>query len=298
MVVACPRCKTKLKVDDTKLSPQGSRFKCPKCSTTLIVKKPVVQQKKALYDKKVLVAHSNPSVAETARKVLERERYEVITSADGIDAMIRALKEFPSIGIIEVALPKIYGFEVCKRLKARSETRDMKLILMPSIHDKTKYRREPMSLYGADEYIEEQDVPTRLIEIINNVKGAAPTEAEKPLQQPSGASVQPSPEKKAELPPKQSAPPPPRPAADEKGGEFIEKAKRLARTIINDIYLYNATKVDEAIRRGEFYTVFAAEVREGRKLFDSRIPQETRNKFDYYNEAIENFLSAKKSSLG
>jgi len=46
VVVVCPKCKTKLKVDDAKLSPQGSRFKCPKCSTVLAVKKPVVQEKK------------------------------------------------------------------------------------------------------------------------------------------------------------------------------------------------------------------------------------------------------------
>ena len=233
-----------------------------------------------------------------AKKVLEREQYEIIASGDGIDAMIRALKELPSVGIIEVALPKIYGFEVCKRLKARSETKDMKLILVPSIFDKTKYRREPVSLYGADDYIEEQDLQTKLLETINRLKGGAPGEPEKPRQQPSPEPPPPPvTEKKIDEPVKEQPQPSPKPAADEKGSEFIEKAKRLARTIINDIYLYNSTKVDEAIKRGEFYDVFAAEVREGRKLFESRIPQETRSKFDYYTEAIENFLSAKKTSL-
>ena len=77
----------------------------------------------------------------------------------------------------------------------------------------------------------------------------------------------------------------------------VEKAKRLARTIINDIYLYNAAKVEESIRNDNFYTVFASEVREGKKLYDSRIPQEIRNMNDFFREAIDNFLLAKKTAI-
>jgi len=44
VVVMCPKCKTKLKVDETRLSPEGSRFKCPKCATVLVVKKPAARK--------------------------------------------------------------------------------------------------------------------------------------------------------------------------------------------------------------------------------------------------------------
>ncbi|NIT04273.1 thioredoxin, partial [Candidatus Saccharibacteria bacterium] len=37
----CPKCKAKLKIPDEKIKPEGSKFKCPKCQTTLLVKKPV-----------------------------------------------------------------------------------------------------------------------------------------------------------------------------------------------------------------------------------------------------------------
>jgi len=301
VVVVCPKCKTKLKVDDAKLSPQGSRFKCPKCSTVLVVKKPVVQEKKALDEKKILIAHSNPSVVENIRTLLAGAGYAVTSSSDGIDAMVKALKERPWLGIVEVALPKIYGFEVCKRLKGRTETKEMKFILVPSIYDKTKYRREPVSLYGADDYIEEHELSTRLVEAIGRIKSGPPAETEAPQERPAAKAPAAPEMKPAEKKPEPSAAQPAaaavRATTDVKGDEFTEKARRLARTIINDIYLYNSAKVDESVRQGNFYAVFASEVKEGKKLYDNRIPQETRNKADFFREAFDNFLAAKKKAL-
>ncbi len=301
MVVVCPKCKTRLKVDETKLSPQGSRFKCPKCSTVLVIKKPAVQEKKSLDHKKILLAHSSASVVENIKNLLVGEGYTVITSVDGIDAMVKALKELPAFGIIEVALPKIYGFEVCKKLKSRPETKEMKLILVPSIYDKTKYRRDPVSLYGADDYIEEHDLSVRLIESINRIKSGVPAEPDKAGSTAPTNAAPKAPEQQAGRKGCRGAGQgwSRRPArtADVKTDESIEKARRLSRTIINDIYLYNSAKVDEAVRRGDFYAVFGAEVKEGFKLYENRIPQEIRNKADFYREAIDNFLVAKKKSL-
>lgn len=301
MVVVCPKCKTRLKVDEAKLSPQGSRFKCPKCSTVLVIKKPAVQEKKSLDHKKILLAHSSASVVENIKNLLAGEGYTVIISVDGIDAMVRALKELPAFGIIEVALPKIYGFEVCKKLKSHPETKEMKLILVPSIYDKTKYRRDPVSLYGADDYIEEHDLSVRLIEAINRIRSGVPAETDKPeiqTQPQPTAPEQKLPERAAGVPVREKqVAPAPGPTADVKTDELIEKARRLSRTIINDIYLYNSAKVDESVKRGDFYAVFGAEVKEGFKLYENRIPQETRKKADFYREAIDNFLVAKKKSL-
>jgi predicted Zn finger-like uncharacterized protein len=301
VVVVCPKCRIKLKVNDARLTPQGSRFKCPKCGTVLVVKKPVVQEKRTLNERKVLVAHSSPAVVDTIYDILEKEGYTVVTSSDGIDAMVRALKELPSLVIIEVALPKIYGFEVCKKLKSRPETKHIGVVLVPSIYDKTKYRRDPVSLYGADDYIEEHEISTKLMASIERIKSKTTQPApEKPHPQPTTAvpatpEIKPV-EKKIEEPPMEPAPAL-KPAEEDVTDEFTEKAKRLARTIISDIYLYNSAKVDNAVRHGNFYAVFASEVREGLKLYENRIPKETRAKADFFREAIDNFLSAKKKSL-
>lgn len=300
MIVICPKCKTRLKVDDTKLLPKGSRFKCPKCSIVLVVKKPAVHVKKILDSTKILVAHSNPAIIEKISSILSQQGYKAIISNDGIDAMVKAVKEYPFLSIVEVILPKIYGFEVCKRLKSRTETKDMKFILITSVYDRTKYRREPISLYGADEYIEDHNLSTELIEKINRLRSITEEETEKVIQPPikepetrhhgkiEGPEQKVQPEIKKETI---------SPAEAEASEEKVERAKRLARTIINDIYLYNSAKVDVSIKNDNFYSVFANEVKEGKKLYENRILPEIRNLGDFYREAIDNFIFIKKNKV-
>ncbi len=275
MVVTCPKCKVRLKVDETRLKPEGSRFKCPKCGSTLLVKKPAAPVKKSLDRKKVLVAHSNAVMMEQILPILKKRDLTIVTASDGIDAMVKALKELPFLSLVEVALPKIYGFEVCKRLKSRTESKDMKFILVASIYDKKKYKREPSSLYGADDYIEEHMLSEELVDKIDTLL------AESKVQSPAAPTAV------MHLPPKEEHP----------SGEKIERARRLARTIINDIYLYNSERVEDSLRNENFYQVFATEVKEGRKLYESRIQQEIKDINDFYLEAIENFIAAKKKTL-
>ena len=292
MVVVCPKCKIRLKVDEGKLKVEGSRFKCPKCSTFLLVKKPVAVTKKAMDNNKVLISHSNPAIINEITSLLTKNGYQTITATDGIDAMVKAIKELPFLTIIEVSLPKIYGFEVCKRLKLRAETKEMKFMLVTSVYDKKRYKREPASLYDADEYIEDHQISELLVDKINKIRGIKPEEKEKRLEKPPEEPVMEKIEQKAEVQIKPEAITG-KPLFDEK----IERAKRLARTIISDIYLYNRAKADESIRNNNFYFVFAAEIKEGLKLYENRISQEVRAHGDFFREAIENFIANKKKIL-
>ncbi len=291
MVVICPKCKAKLKVDDTKLSPAGSRFKCPKCGVVLLVKKPAAQPKKNLDPGKILIAHSNPEMLRNITSILSPLGCSIITALDGIDAVVKALKECPFLTVMEVALPKIYGFEVCKRLKVRPETKNMKFILVASVYDKKKYRREPVSFYGADDYIEDHEISEQLLDKAIRLR-SQPAEG-KPESRTSQPAERQSAEAETGSVAGETVPSRDQISTDEK----IEKAKRLARTIINDIYLYNTAKVEDSIKNGNFFTVFASELKEGQKLYGNRVSAETRAISDFFTEAIENFLTAKKNSL-
>jgi len=54
----------------------------------------------------------------------------------------------------------------------------------------------------------------------------------------------------------------------------------------------------ESINNGNFYAVFAPEVKEGQKLYEKRIPQVIRDSGDYYKKTIEEFIAKKKKELG
>lgn len=296
MIVICPKCKIKLKIDEGKLTAEGSRFKCPSCSTVFLVKKPLDIPKRAIDNNKILVAHSNPALMDKIIALLTKEGYQIITASDGIDAMVKAMKELPFLTIIEVALPKIYGFEVCRRVKLRSETKEIRVILVASVYDKKRYRREPESLYGADDYIEEHHISEFLLSKINALRGVKPEEKKEEIEKPEEKLIQ----KKEEVFEQKVEPQittqqviTEMPLLDER----IEKAKRLARIIVSDIYLYNTMKVEESIRNGNFYTAFAKEIKEGLKLYENRVSQEVRAISDFYKEAIEGFIENKKKDI-
>lgn len=300
MVVICPKCKVRLKVADEKIAPEGTRFKCPKCSTVLLVKRPVPRVR-PLDEGTILVAHEEPSILERLKAVLSSKGYKVIAVTDGIAAMVRATKELPFLAVLGVSIPKIYGFEVCRRLKGRPETRDMKIILISSVYDENRYRRSPQSLHGADDYIEEYQIEEMLIEKIDVVKGTggkAPAgtspDADKTFEEAVGLKEAGGERltKVLERPQQPSATP-----REAESSEAVEKAKRLARTILSDIYLYSKAKVDDSLRNNTFYKAFAPELKEGLKLYEHRVPAEVRELGDFFSEAINNFIDKRKKEL-
>lgn len=297
MVVICPKCKTKLKVNEGKISAGGSRFKCPRCSTILLVKKPAPVTEKVFHHKKVLVAHSNAAVVQTITGLLHKQGYQAIIASDGIEAMVKTIRELPFLVITEVGLPKILGFEVCKRLKLRPETKGVKFILVSSPYDIKRYKRDPESFYEADDFIEEHRIPELLIDSINSLRQRAresqePEKAaakERPAH-PEPAGQKPSHKPEPRVTPEAQAQ---KPATD----DTVERAKRLARTIVSDIYLYNTPKAEAAIRNNRFHADFAPELKEGLKLYESRISPEVRSRGDFFHETIQDFIENKKKSL-
>lgn len=300
MIVKCPKCQVKLNIPDDKVAPQGTRFKCPKCTTILLIKKPAEKppetaRPKALDKNRILIAMSREDVAGKMTTILAGDGFSVTGSADGVDAMVKAAKELPYVAIVDVSLPKIYGHEVCKRLKSGAETRDIKVVLYASVHDKDKYRRPPSSLYGADAYIEDHEIESGLLDKVHTLVTGAPL-----TKEPQQKSVE------QQVP---STPPVPEPGepevekvaapgvTPEAEDEWIGKAKRLARTVLADVFLYNPQKAEDALRSGNFLNVFTQEIHEGRKLYESRIPQDVRNKGDFFDQEVQSFLEEKKKSL-
>lgn len=78
----------------------------------------------------------------------------------------------------------------------------------------------------------------------------------------------------------------------------VERAKRLARTVLSDINLYQGAEVEEAIRNDNFQEAFADALKEGLKLYGNKIAPDVRAMGDFYNEAVLNFIEKKKEALG
>ena len=69
-----------------------------------------------------------------------------------------------------------------------------------------------------------------------------------------------------------------------------EQAKRLARTILSDILLYNQAKVKEGIEKDSLFDVLSEELAEGRKYYESMVETALRQSTNYFNEAVIDVL--------
>jgi CheY-like chemotaxis protein len=86
----------------------------------------------------------------------------VDTAADGVEALKKATENKPQGMVLDVGLPGIYGFELCERLKGSPDTATIKIVLLSSVYDMRRYKRTPVNLYGADDYIEKHHIPDYL----------------------------------------------------------------------------------------------------------------------------------------
>ncbi|HLB25342.1 MAG TPA: hypothetical protein VJM83_03325, partial [Nitrospirota bacterium] len=111
-------------------------------------------------------------------------------------------------------------------------------------------------------------------------------------EMPPVAGTTPEPEA-AEAPPSYAPSVPAAPV----DGQQVEAARRFARIILSDIALYNQGAVEEGIRGGNFEEVLSAELREGRDLYNNRVPEEVRRTMDYYADEIRKFIDKKKQTM-
>jgi DNA-binding response OmpR family regulator len=125
--------------------------------------------------------------------VLLDAEYKVETASEGVEALKKATELRPQAMVLDVGLPGIYGFELCERLKDDNQTREMKIILLTSTYDMSRYKRTPVSLYGADDYIEKHHIADELALKIRKL--IHPEEyAEAPAPAPEAVPAPPAPD--------------------------------------------------------------------------------------------------------
>jgi CheY-like chemotaxis protein len=218
----------------------------------------------------VLVAHPEPESGKALADALASYGLRAIVVHDGVEAILNIQRALPRVVVLDAALPKMFGFQVCELMKRNDSLRRIGVVLIGAIHDQDRYRRPPGELYGADAYLERHQLPDGLLPVLERFGMPLEQRAALPRAQRPAAEAHPRPEP---APPAAAPPPPARrqPAADPALAAEIEQADRLARIIVSDIVLYNAEKFEAGLRAGDVVTALHAELEEGRSLFAQRV---------------------------
>ncbi len=96
----------------------------------------------------ILVVDDEVSIIRFVSARLRKEGYEIITASNGEEALLRAEEENPTLVLLDIMMPKMDGFEVCRRLREWSEVPIIMLSAKGEESDKVKC----LDL-GADDYV-------------------------------------------------------------------------------------------------------------------------------------------------
>jgi two-component system phosphate regulon response regulator PhoB len=99
----------------------------------------------------VLVVEDEEALAELLKYNLEKEGYRVSIAMDGEEALVVAEESPPDLVLLDWMLPKAPGVEVCRRLRARQETRNTPIVMLTARSEETDRVRGLDT--GADDYI-------------------------------------------------------------------------------------------------------------------------------------------------
>jgi len=109
----------------------------------------------------VLIAEDESALVTLLRYNLEREGYRVVEATDGEEALLLAAEEKPDLVLLDWMLPQLSGIEVCRRLRARPESRNVPILMLTARGEEADRVRGLNT--GADDYITKPFSMTELL---------------------------------------------------------------------------------------------------------------------------------------
>ena len=117
--------------------------------------------------KRILLVEDEKDLVETVTFRLEANNYDVITACDGQDGLDKAKKEKPDLIILDLMLPKIDGYKVCRALKTDEKYKSIPIILFTA---RIQKHDQKLGLdCGSDAYITKPFEPQMLLDKIREL---------------------------------------------------------------------------------------------------------------------------------
>jgi DNA-binding response OmpR family regulator len=136
-------------------------------------------------DPRVLVVDDDPALAEVVARYLRREGFEVDYAADGATGLQRALSTLPDLVVLDLMMPGMDGFEVCRRLRRATAVP----VVMLTARGEENDRIAGLDL-GADDYVTKPFSPRELAARVRAVlRRAAPEAAPAALLTGGGVEI-------------------------------------------------------------------------------------------------------------
>ncbi|MBI2868593.1 MAG: response regulator [Chloroflexi bacterium] len=152
----------------------GSRFSFTIPKVIGVTRNGAPEAKHTIAGAKVIVADDDPEMRKVTALVLESQGYVVRTAADGEDALAKITEDRPDILILDLMMPKLDGFEVCKRLDrfAGPHGERIPVIILSAVGEESsrkRYELETSTDLLVDDYIRKPVSPPVLLQRVEKI---------------------------------------------------------------------------------------------------------------------------------
>jgi DNA-binding response OmpR family regulator len=123
---------------------------------------------------RILVVDDDPDIREALSIILESKGYQVVTAQDGIEGLATLKAEMPNLLILDLLMPKMDGFAVCKELQDPrwSKYREIPILILTSVREEASRRRYELETgleLDVDDYVEKPITPDVLLHRVENL---------------------------------------------------------------------------------------------------------------------------------
>ena len=170
MLIACPSCGKHFQPEGAKA---GKRYRCSHCRAVFRL---VPREEGSVGRLKVVIAEESALFCQQLLELLAAEPFEVTTCRDAAAALAAVERLNPDLLRLDVALPGpgMLGFQLCEKFRNDPQYAGLKIVLIATVYDETRYRRPPVSLYGADACIERHRVKEELLPMLHRLTSKSP----------------------------------------------------------------------------------------------------------------------------
>jgi len=123
---------------------------------------------------KILLVDDDPDILDAISIILEAQGYQIVTARDGIEALATLKAEKPDLMILDLLMPKMDGFAVCKELKDPrwAKYADIPILILTSVREEASRRRYELETgmeLDVDDYAEKPITPAILLQRVEKL---------------------------------------------------------------------------------------------------------------------------------
>jgi CheY-like chemotaxis protein len=83
----------------------------------------------------VLIVDDNPQNVELMHAFLEELPVKLVTAVDGVDALEKVAQHNPDLVLLDIMMPRMSGFQVCRKLKTDEKTKDIQVLMVTALNE-------------------------------------------------------------------------------------------------------------------------------------------------------------------